>query len=246
MKKSIFVVIVISVAGCYAHPVFGERIDDMTVIENGRVRAEQLPFDMPAEDTEWYAAEMRGMNEGYALFSASEVEDIGPFDLDTYALGGYIDLPGTTHYPYDAVMNPGGTEVWITDATTDVFYVLDRTTNVLIQTIGAGGYMTGMGFSGDGSLALGCSRDNDQIYVVDTTTYSVSHTIDNITGQGIYSVGFIAYSPMNDRFYVSQWYDQHLYEIDSSATAVLGNITIAGADLWQLVSTWDGSTLYIL
>jgi YVTN family beta-propeller protein len=241
--KQLVIFISIAALCSLCHAV--ERIDDMTVIADGYIVDEPMAVDAPAELFTTQYEETRGMNDGYVGFSSSDTEDICPFDVTSYAVGSYLDLPGGSHYPYDAVMKPDGSEVWFTDATTDTIYVVDRATDTISHTIPASEYMIGMAFSGDGSIVLAGSRDDDQILVIDTATYTITGSIDNVTGAGIYAVGFLTYCPSNDRFYMTQWYDDNLYEIASDGSAVLNTITITGAELWQIVSSHDGSTLYI-
>ncbi len=215
-----------------------ERIDDMTILRNGEFveypLAEQETFTKPL-----FTREDRGMNDGYVFCSASD--DAYPFDLTTHS-------PGTSiagyNYPYDAMMNPQGTEIWVADASVEAVIVLDRISNTVTHTIPIGGYTTGIAFSGDGSFALAADRDSDLISLINTSTYAVESSITDVTGE-FHGPGFITYCPGNDRFYAVQWYDDRLFEISSDGTQVLQE-TVLGSDLWQLVCSHDGTTLYIL
>jgi YVTN family beta-propeller protein len=236
MKPQYVVVAMLLLAIWVAAGAF-ERIDDMTVLQDGKLveapLVEHGGFVRPA------SAGSRGMNDGYVFCSASD--DAYPFDLTTHT-------PGTSiagyNYPYDAMMNPQGTEIWVADASLEAVIVLDRATNTVIHTIPAGGYTTGIAFSGDGSFALAADRDSDFIVRINTSTYSVVDTIADVTGES-FGPGFITYCPGNDRFYAAQWYGDRFFEISSDGTQVLQE-TPLGTNLWQLVCSHDGTTLYIL
>jgi YVTN family beta-propeller protein len=216
-----------------------ERIDDMTVLLEGNVVESPLvEHDTPAEPSS--ARETRDMNDGYVFCSASD--DGYPFDLSTHVPGASI--PGY-NYPYDAMMNQQGTEVWVADASLDAVVVLDRDTNTVTHTIPVGDYPTGIAFSGDGSFALVAVARSDKVSLINTTTYAVEDSITEITGQSIYGPGFITYCPGNDRFYLAQWFEDGFFEISSDGTQILQETTL-GTDLWQLVCSHDGTTLYIL
>jgi YVTN family beta-propeller protein len=232
-----FTALLVVLAICLAVQAF-ERIDDLTILRNGEVVTYpvdelQAPRAVPS------SAFSRGMSDGYVFCSASD--DAYPFDLTTHVAG--TSIPGY-NYPYDAMMNPQGTEIWVADASVEAVIVLDRATNTVTDTIPVGGYTTGIAFAGDGSFALAADRDSDFIVRINTSTYSVIDTITDVTGE-TWGPGFISYCPGNDRFYAAQWYGDRLFEISSDGTQVLQE-TPLGTNLWQLVCSHDGTTLYIV
>lgn len=215
-----------------------EQIDDMTVLQDGLILEQSLPHRDPVPSTRPMNG-IRGMNDGFVFCSASE--NVYPFDLTTHIPGAGV---GGYDYPYDAMMNPQGTEVWVADASVDAAIVLDRATTTVTHTIPVGGYTTGIAFSGDGSFALAADRDSDIIAKISTSTYAVVDSIAEVTGES-WGPGFVTYCPGNDRFYAAQWYGDRLFEISSDGTHVLQEIPL-GSNLWQLVCSHDGSTLYVL
>lgn len=215
-----------------------ERIDDMTVregdvfIQRHLAQPDTAPPTLPND-------QRRGMNDGFVFCSASE--NVYPFDLATHVPGAGV---GGYDYPYDAMMNPQGTQVWVADASEEAAIVLDRATNTVTHTIPIGGYTTGIAFSGDGSFALAADRDSDIIAKISTLTYVVVDSIADVTGESM-GPGFITYCPGNDCFYAPKWYGNRLFEISSDGTEVLREITL-GSSLWQLVCSHDGTMLYVL
>ena len=127
------------------------RIDDMTVIENGRTVILPDRWERPVRECSFKEGS-RGFNDGYMACSASD--NVFPFDLTTHVPGSAVDLPGSFNYPYDAMLKPDGSELWITDASDDSVFVFDRSTNTLVHTIYPGTYMIGLAFSGDGTLIV--------------------------------------------------------------------------------------------
>ena len=216
-----------------------ERIDDLTVLRDGELIEAPLILSEFDQHTTT-SSPKRGMNDGYVFCNYSD--DCYPFDLNTHIPGPSI---GGYDYPYDAMMKPDGTEIWVADASIDAVIVLDRATNTVTDTIPVGNYPTGIAFSGDGSFALVAVARADKVSLINTATYAVEDSITNITGETTYGPGFITYCPGNDRFYLTQWYDENIYEISSDGTQILQDTSI-GSDLWQLVCSHDGSTLYIL
>jgi YVTN family beta-propeller protein len=235
---SVLTVTVFLLAVCVSAEAM-ERIDDMTILQDGEL------VDFPVVEHETSAGHSstqqdRGMNDGFVFCSGSD--DAYPFDLTTHTPGASI---AGYNYPYDAMLNPQGTEVWVADASLDAVVVLDRSTNTVSHTIPVGDYPTGIAFSGDGSFAMVAVARSDKVSLINATTYAVEDSITEITGQSTYGPGFITYCPGNDRFYLAQWYEDGFYEISSDGTQILQETTL-GSDLWQLVCSHDGTTLYIL
>ncbi len=238
MKSLCMAVAALSLIAFWSAGSAFERIDDMTILRDGEVVESPLAGGRTEGTITSSSPGKRGMNDGYVFCSASD--DAYPFDLTTHTPGASI---AGYSYPYDAMMNYQGTEVWVADASAEAVIVLDRGTDTVTHTIPSGGYTTGIAFSGDGSFALAADRDSDHIVRINTTTYSAVDTITNVTGES-WGPGFITYCPGNDRFYAAQWYGDRLFEISSDGTQVLQE-TPLGTNLWQLVCSHDGTTLYI-
>jgi YVTN family beta-propeller protein len=239
MKRNRLLVAALLLLTVYLPAGAYERIDDMTILRNAEVVESRLvEGHIPVEQSSVHQS--RGMNDGYVFCSSSD--DAYPFDLTSHVPG--TSIPGY-NYPYDAMMNQQGTEIWVADASLDAVVVLDRATNTVTHTIPVGEYPTGVAFSGDGSFVLVAVARSDKVALINTTTYAVEDSITEITGQSTYGPGFIAYCPSNDRFYMTQWYEETLFEISSDGTQILQE-TVLGTDMWQLVCSHDGSTLYVL
>ena len=82
----------------------------------------------------------RGMNDGWV--GCSTTDSCFPFDLDTYVTGASQSLLPEGDYPYDATINPRGTEVWFVGASGDGAVVVDRATNTITHCIATGEYPT--------------------------------------------------------------------------------------------------------
>lgn len=182
--------------------------------------------------------------DGYVACSNSD--DVIPFDLMTYATGSPIPLPAAYPYPYDATMNPEGTEVWVPDASGDHVVVIDVATNAITHTIPVGEYPNSVVFIDDGSTALVSARDGDYVTLIKTSDYSVSGTLSVLEGSGgtYDGPGNMALDPTSRNIYAVDWYDATLFEIDENASTVLRSAEIGG-DLWQLVCDPNGVYIYV-
>jgi YVTN family beta-propeller protein len=190
-----------------------------------------LTLASPAIGTE------RGMLDGYVGCSYSN--DCYPFDLQTYDVGLAIDISPEGNYPYDAVMNFDGSEVWICGATGDGVTVIDRATDTVSHRIPVGEYLVGLCFGQDGSFALASSRDENRIYRISTETYSV---LDYL--QLTVHPGNLALDPTSGRIYAVEWYGDLLHEISADGTTLLRSVPI-GSSLWQLVVDPAGQYIYM-
>jgi len=166
------------------------------------------------------------------------------FDLDSYAVGPVINLLPEGNYPYDATISPAGSEVWIPGASGDGVVVIDRATGAVLERIftDLGEYPVSVAFSDDGALALVSCRDSDWVTRVDAVTYAV---IDHLAIPNNYlGPGNIALDPVSKNFYLVEWYDDTLYEIDPTGTSILRQVPM-GSSMWQLVVDPAGTYIYI-
>jgi YVTN family beta-propeller protein len=191
------------------------------------------------------AAQAAAQSDGYV--GCSTTDNCIPFDLATYTPGPAIDLLPEGDYPYDATINPHGTEVWICGCTGDGVIVIETATNTVSHRIQVGNYLNGVVFTDDGSLALVSSRDDDLVYVVDTSTYTVTGTLDVTTGSGGTTYdgpGNMALDPVSRNIYAVDYYDDTIFEIAPDASSVLRSAEI-GNSIWQLVVDPLGRYIYV-
>ncbi len=167
------------------------------------------------------------------------------FDLATgNAVGDDIDLLPEGNYPYDASINPAGTELWITGAVGDGVIVIDTANLVITQRIDLAGeaeYPVDVVFdSCGGDRAFVASRDHGLVAIVDTSTYAV---VDTVAMPGVIDAGKMAFSARRNTLYVVDWFDDFLVSID------LDTLTPTAVDLgtsfWDLAISPDEATLYI-
>ena len=224
-------------------------IDDLTTVENGRIITLGRPSAAPAEgqpegESAVTAALDRGVGDGYVACSTSD--DVYPFSLTGLTAGAAIVLPGSLNYPYDATERPGGSEVWIADASDNSVIVVERSTDTVTHQVPVGEYAVSLAFSKDATFALVACRDNtagvDNIYRVSTSTYAV---LDSWVGPLDYlGPGNVALDQVSGNFYMVQWYDNALHELAAAGTSVLRSANV-GTSLWQLVVDPDGSVVYV-
>jgi YVTN family beta-propeller protein len=187
---------------------------------------------------------VRSMGDGYA--ACSTTDNCYSFDLTTYAPGPSITILPEGDYPYDATMNPSGTEVWIVGASGDGVAIVDRATNTVTHRVSVADYDNSVVFTDDGSLALVSSRDDDIVTLIDTGTYTVTGTLDVTTGGGGFydGPGNMALDPVSKNIYAVDWHGDTLFEIAPDGSEVLDSVSV-GDGLWQLVIPPDGLYVYI-
>ena len=221
-------------------------IDDLTVLEDGKVTALDTPVTAPADAarTAPASAPKRDIDDGYAVCSTSD--DAYPFDLTGLTAGTAIVLPGSLNYPYDATLRPNGNEVWIADANDNSVIVVDRATDTVTHQVPTCEYAVSVAFSRDGTFALASCRDNaagvNNLVRVSTSTYAV---VGGFVGPLTYlGPGNVALDRVSGNFYMVQWYDNALHELSADGTSVLRSADV-GTSLWQLVVDPDGSVVYV-
>ncbi len=179
----------------------------------------------------------------HGIVACSTSESYARFDLASYMVEPALSLLPEGNYPYDATMNPAGTEIWIPGASGDGLVVVDLASGLITHRITAGDYPISIAFSGDGDLALMACRDSETIEVIDTATYAVLHSLPVPTTY--LGAGNIALDPISGRFYAVDWYGDDFYEIAPDGSAVLNTVTDLGSSLWQLVVAPDGQYVYV-
>jgi YVTN family beta-propeller protein len=218
------------------------RIDDTTILDpiRGTILTVRPEESLPGDLVPAGPRSLRRPNDGFAGCSTSD--NCAPFDLDTHVAGPAIGLLPEGNYPYDATLNPAGTEVWIPGASGDGVIVIDRATNTISHRIAVGEYPVSIAFSKDGSKALVPCRDTEEIKIISTTTYAVT---DSLSVPTTYlGAGNIALDPVSGNFYLVDWYGDDLYEIAPDGSAILNQVTL-GNSLWQLVVSPDGQDIYV-
>jgi YVTN family beta-propeller protein len=244
--RPVAVLIVVCLLTSGALGVESVRIDDTTLLDPASGRAltaceQEAPSVAPSPGTGAPAAmRSRALTDGFAGCSTSD--NCAPFDLVSYVPGAAISLLPEGDYPYDATLNPAGTELWIPGAAGDGVIVIDRATNTISHRIGVGEYPVSVAFSNDWSLALVACRDTEELTIIDTATYAVTGSLPIPTTY--LGAGNIALDPVSGNFYLVDWYGDDLYEIAPDGSSILRQVTI-GSSLWQLVVAPDGETIYV-
>lgn len=184
--------------------------------------------------------------QDYGYVGCSTTDNCVPFDSVTHTPAPAIDLLPEGDYPYDATMSPDGMEVWIPGASGDGIIVIDTSTNTVSHRIPVAEYLNSVVFTDDTSLALASSRDDDYVYLIDTSTYTVVDSLDVTTGSGgtYDGPGNMALDPISRNIYALDWYDDHIYEIAPDASAVLRS-AVVGSSAWQLVVDPLGRYVYV-
>ncbi len=176
--------------------------------------------------------------KGYVAFSTSD--DARSFDLATSAVGPSVSLLPLGTYPYDATYEPNGKRVWIAAGTGDGVLVVDPDTEAVVASISvaAADYTVDITFNPSGTIAFLSGRDGEAVVPVNTQTLTPGTPI-SLPGDG----GGMAYNPCNDKLYVAEWFSTDVFVVDP----VTNNVTshVIGEDLWDLVVSPDGKTLYI-
>ncbi|MCB9704398.1 MAG: YncE family protein [Myxococcales bacterium] len=174
----------------------------------------------------------------------STTDSLVAFDLMTKAPVADIDLLPEGDYPYDVVLRPGGEEVWVVGAVGDGVKVISTATQTVTKSIdlsGVGDYAVDVLFSADASLAYVASRDSKAVVIIDAATYTV---VDSIPMPGGAQAGKMTLDPCTDLIYAVEWYGDQLFQIDPQAKSV--KAAAVGKSLWDLRSSADGKTLYVL
>lgn len=224
-----------------AHALGPVRIDDTTVLDPVTGRTYTMPADEPSPaGAPPVGPPLRALTDGFA--GCSTTDNCAPFDLVTHVSGPAFSLLPEGDYPYDATLDPAGTELWIPGASGDGVVVIDRATNTITHRIAVGDYPVSVAFSNDGALALVACRGTQEIKIIDTAAYAVTDSLPVPTTY--LGAGNITLDPTSGRFYLVDWYGDDLYEIAPDGSAILNQVT-RGSSLWQLVVSPDGQTVYV-
>lgn len=196
-----------------------------------------------AEPADRAESDLKLLREAYGIVACSTSDSYTRFDVTSLATDPSVSVLPEGDYPYDATMNPDGTEIWIPGASGDGVVVVDRATGTITQRILAGEYPVSVAFSQDGALALVGCRDSETIEVIDTSTYAVVSSLPVPTTY--LGAGNIALDPASGFFYCVDWYGDDLYEIAPDGSAIMNQVIDLGVSLWQLVVSPDGQFIYI-
>ena len=196
-----------------------------------------LLFLLPAAA---FAAQDRALTDGFV--GCSNSDDCYPFDLASYIAGAAISLLPEGNYPYDATITPDGDQVWFVGSSGDGVVVLDRASNTVVASFAVADYAIGVAFTSNGTRALVTSRGDECVKIIDTATYLEVATVPIPTDY--LGAGNIAHDPLSGLFYVVDWYNDFLYEVDAEGEAVLRSDDF-GNSLWQVVVAPDGQHVYV-
>jgi YVTN family beta-propeller protein len=180
---------------------------------------------------------------GFAFVGTSKGDDLIIAELATNTSMAAISLLPAGDYPYDATMNPDGSEVWIVGAVSDGVAIVSTVTNTLTNTIdlaGVADYPVDVAFSPDGAQAYVSSRDSGVIAVIDTTSNSVVHTVALPSGR---KGGKMAVDPCTGIIFVTDWHGSYLMTVDT--IAAWSTQFPMGDALWDLAIDASGQHLYV-
>ena len=159
--------------------------------------------------------------------------------------GPPLSIDPTGRYPYDATLSQDGSQIWLSGAVGDGVVVVDSSGQFVIEPInGFGEYPVDIAFSKQGEYAYIANRDTDNITVIDTDTRNIIDDFDT-SGFGTASTdpGKMAIQPCTGDIYMADWFDDFVFRIDAANGTLLDEID-AGVNLWDLVFSPDGETLY--
>ena len=99
-------------------------------------------------------------------------------DTTSHLVAGYVDVGGAgCNYPWRASMTPDGSAVFVSCFNSGNVVVIDTETNVVAHVIGAIPSADGIAFTRDGQYAVVGSRHENQLKIVDISSYAVINTI---------------------------------------------------------------------
>ncbi len=189
------------------------------------------------EDTE-------GPVEGLGYVGMSNNDSLVIFDpASKLKVAGPVSLLPEADYPYDATIEPGGSELWIVGASGDGVKVIETATGQVSQQIdltGVGEYPVDVLFSGDGATAYVSSRDSEAVVILDAETYSVTGTIALPAPMW---GGKMTLDPCTGDIYMVDWFDESLLRVDP--VGMTATPKLLGDELWDLQIDASGSTLYV-
>ncbi|MFZ6177568.1 YncE family protein [Nannocystis pusilla] len=184
------------------------------------------------------------VEEGLGYAGMSGNNSLVIFDPQTkQVVGAPVSLLPHASYPYDAVIKPDGSEVWVVGAVGDGVKVLDTATGLIAQEIsltGVGEYAVDVLFNGDGSRAYVSARDSAALVQIDTASYSVLEAFAVPAGM---EGGKTALDPCTGAVHLVDWYESNLIRFDPVTEAMTSKPL--GDSLWDLRVDPSGSTLYV-
>lgn len=178
---------------------------------------------------------------GFVGFSAND--SLSRFELQTeLPVGAPVSLLPEGDYPYDAVIKPDGSEVWVVGAVGDGIKVLDPGTGEIIESVdltGVGEYPVDVLFLLDGR-AMVSSRDSKTVVYVDPETYAVAGVVALVPPQW---GGKGALDPCTGHVHMVDWYDSNLIRVDPQSNMVTSKPL--GDSLWDVRVDPAGERLYV-
>ena len=176
---------------------------------------------------------------------ASTSDDLVAFNMATgTANPNTLDLLPEGNYPYDATLNPDGTEVWIAGAIGEGLIIVDAITPTIVQPIPMlGDYPVDVVFSEHGEHAYVSSRNTaDDIQIIDTNTLTVVGSIP--VPNYFLGMGKMRTNQCTGELYGVNWFDDHFFVINPISQTVTADLTF-GDSLWDLTIDPAATTLYI-
>ncbi|MBN1137314.1 MAG: YncE family protein [Anaerolineae bacterium] len=133
--------------------------------------------------------------------------------------------------PFDIVVSPDGLRAYVANRSTDNLFVIDLSTNQIVETIDLypqaihplGPAPTRLAITPDGSRLLVINVHDGSVTVIDTATNSILQTL--AVGQGPTDV---AISPDGSLAYIPNRLDWTTTVVDVAATSVLTTVSVTG------------------
>jgi YVTN family beta-propeller protein len=153
--------------------------------------------------------------------------------------------------PREVAVSPDGKTVYVTDqGGIPSVYAIDTTLLIPVAiTNGLTPFLDplGVAFSPDGTLAYVADAGSQEVYVIDTSSHTVTHTvIDNLPYPAFANPVGVVFSHDGTLAYVTDFASSTLYKIDVATHSVNGDINGAPfTSPFGIAITPDGKSLYV-
>ncbi len=94
------------------------------------------------------------------------------------AVYNFSAVPSLTFNPHDINISPDGTQIWVTDETTNMITVLNTSLDTVLGTIGVGDRPIQIAFSVDGAQAYTTNFNDNTVSVIDVASMSLLSSFD--------------------------------------------------------------------
>ncbi|WP_342471678.1 S-layer homology domain-containing protein [Metasolibacillus sp. FSL H7-0170] len=167
-----------------------------------------------------------------ASFNTGKVDVV---DLNSYTVEKAKITVGTA--PNSAVINPNGTQVMVTNRSSNTVSVINPETDTVVATIPVGVKPHGVAFTSDGSKAYVANYGSDTLSVIDTATNTIMGTINVLQLP-------VAMVVIDQKLYLTQQGADKIAVIDLATDTVTGQITV-GDSPYGLSANPTGTKIYV-